>query len=237
VTVGAYIGTPKQWRLWTKDWSSAKKPIKVYHASDAERLVGEFKGWTKQQRDDLVKRLLPVITSHRLQGIAIGINLRDFEAATLGREKLRALIGNPYAACFHWVVSEILNGYPKNQRIAFVHEKNQFQGQALEAFDAVQKSFGAERRTSLTFGSKYEFTPLQAADIIAFESNKRLRADLSKRPRRPLQALDPPGGPPLIIKYFNKENLPFMVDTLQRVQDHNEQVSAALSASLRETGL
>ena len=75
VAVGGYISRPKHWRAWTKDWNRAKRPIKVFHATDCANFRGEFEGWTKEQRDPYVANLLPVIPAHELAGIVIGVQL------------------------------------------------------------------------------------------------------------------------------------------------------------------
>ena len=110
VTVGSYVATPKQWKLWTKDWNAAKAPIKVFHASDCEALVEEFKGWDEERRNKFVANLLPVLPRFKLKGLVVGINLNDYNAALKGRDDLRKLLGTPYTACFHWTVAEIFEG-------------------------------------------------------------------------------------------------------------------------------
>ncbi|MGA2314094.1 MAG: hypothetical protein ABSF87_17325 [Xanthobacteraceae bacterium] len=83
-----------------------------------------------------------------------------------------------FSACFHWLVATILelaNKYKSNERIAFIHEINDYQGEAVSAFSWIKKVHSMEDRiVSLTFGSKETYTPLQAADILAYEGNKRL---------------------------------------------------------------
>ena len=175
--------------------------------------------------------LLPVLPRFKFYGLVVGINLNDYNAAMKGRDDLRKLLGTPYTPCFHWSISEILRDRP-GQRIAFFHEINNFKGEALEAFAAIQKDQKAEHRTSLTFGSKTDYAPLQAADVIAFEGNKRLRGPLERPMRRAWVALDNADGEARCrIKYFNKENLPWMVARLDEVKTYNERVSAALSVS------
>jgi hypothetical protein len=77
VAVAAYISRPKHWRSWTKSWNAAKRPIKVFHATDCASFHGEFEGWNKEQRDQFVAKLLPVIPAHELAGIVIGIKRPD----------------------------------------------------------------------------------------------------------------------------------------------------------------
>jgi hypothetical protein len=62
VSVGAYLGTQRTWRDFTKDWNVAKRPIRVFHAVDCQNLRGEFDGWTGDERNAFVTNLLPVLT-------------------------------------------------------------------------------------------------------------------------------------------------------------------------------
>jgi hypothetical protein len=172
VAVGAYMATPAQWRHWTADWNKAKRPIDVFHSVDSANLRNEFEGWSEVDRDAFVARLLPVLPRYRLRGQVVGINLNDYEDAMRGRDDLRRLLGTPYTACFHWSVAEILLSEPKNRRIAFFHETNNFRGEALELFASIQRDHNATHRTSLAFGTKQQFTPLQAADVLAFEARR-----------------------------------------------------------------
>jgi hypothetical protein len=222
VAVGAYMATPAQWRHWTADWNKAKRPIDVFHSVDSANLRNEFEGWSEVDRDAFVARLLPVLPRYRLRGQVVGINLNDYEDAMRGRDDLRRLLGTPYTACFHWSVAEILLSEPKNRRIAFFHETNNFRGEALESFASIQRDHKATHRTSLTFGTKQQFTPLQAADVLAFEGNKRLRGPLERTPRRAWIALDNANGEARCsIKYFNRENLEWMVERLENIRAYN----------------
>jgi hypothetical protein len=73
-------------------------------------------------------------------------------------------------------------------------------------------------RLSLTFGDKADYVPLQAADVLAYEGNKRLR-DLSRPKRRAFRALDPDESR-LILALYDKSNMPVMIQTLREIQDH-----------------
>ena len=88
LTVAAYIARPRTWQAWTKKWNAAKRPIKIYHAADAANLRGEFRGWTHDRVDELVKKLLPTIVGAELRGIVIGIQMDEFRKAIAGRDDL-----------------------------------------------------------------------------------------------------------------------------------------------------
>src|SRR5689334_6787054 len=108
VTVAAYAGRPKIWRKWSNEWKKAKKPIEVVHAVEAANRTGEFDGWSREKRDELVKGILPVIAQNRIAGAVIGLNKTEFRTATKDREDLHKALGNPYTTCFHWLVQSLL---------------------------------------------------------------------------------------------------------------------------------
>jgi Protein of unknown function (DUF3800) len=194
VTVGMYAGKPSVWQGWTVDWNRNKRPIKVYHSVDAHNRDGEFKGMERDERNKFCAKLLPVIARHKILGVAVGIHMGAFRTAMESRPELLAMFGTPYTACFQWAVQTFLAMMDENndtQRVAFYHECNDYQEEARAAFAYVeaQRKLLSTRR-SLTFGGKGDFVPLQAADVLAYESNHKLR-DPSKPTRLPWEAINP----------------------------------------------
>jgi hypothetical protein len=221
VTVAAYVGKSKEWQNFTRRWKHANKPIEVFHAADCQALRGEFKGWTPEQRDEHVKRLLPILAQSELFGQAVGINMLDYDAAMFNRPDLKHMFGSPYATCFHWTVATIMDHVESagtNERIAFFHEQNDFQEEALAAFNWIKdRRFGNRSMLSLTFAGKGDLVPLQAADVLAYEANKKLRNPTGPS-RRALQALDP-NKEKLSIKAYSKHNMHKMIAWLSTVQE------------------
>jgi len=219
LTVAAYLARPRQWQEWTKRWKVAKRPIKVFHAVDCANFEGEFKGWDAVARDELVVRLLRVINESDIPGVVIGLHMDEFRRAMAGRDDLRALFGSPYAACFQWVVQVIMNlavEAGSRERIGFIHEINHYRQEALEAFAWVKENANPNRAIiGLQFDDKQDFVPLQAADVLAYEGNKRMR-DPSRPERRPWQALNPDGR--IIAAHYGKENMAELIDRLEKIR-------------------
>lgn len=158
VTVAAYVGRPAAWRDWTKDWTRALRPIKVYHAVDAQHLVGEFEGWTSGDVGSLVARLLPITANAEIGAIAASIDMRVYEQAVAVREDLREQFGRPYIACLQRVMHLVLAAAASagnSERVAFVHENNDYHKAAYDCFDWVKRNcnYGGNAIT-LTFGTK-----------------------------------------------------------------------------------
>ena len=225
VAVAGYISRPKYWRAWTADWNKTKRPIDVFHAADCASYHGEFEGWTKEQRDVFCAKLLPVISAHELAGIVIGIRLDDLHEALRGRHELIEMFGTPYTACFQWAISivmEIATSHGKGERMAFVHEVNDFKSDAMKAFQYV-KEFQNPRLIPMTlaFGSKADYPPLQAADVLAYEGGKFLKNPAGP-PRRSWTALDP-DKTRIIARRYAKDN---MQELISRLTAFREQLLA-----------
>jgi hypothetical protein len=217
VVVGAYVGKPSMWRDWTKEWNRTKKPINVFHAVDCANLVGEFKGWDKARRDAYCARLLPVIPRHNILGIAVGIQMDAFRREIAPYPELREMFGTPYTACFQWVIEtllEMLAEYNSEQRVAFFHECNDYQGEALKTLRYIQDERKGKNVITLAFGGKEDYVPLQAADVLAYEANHLLR-DPKRKLRRSWQAIDPDEDNHRIrVRHYGEANMKDLISTL-----------------------
>ena len=79
----------------------------------------------------------------------------------------------------------MIEEYGSNERLAFFHERNDYKQEVMRSFDyvLVQRRQHSSEMT-LAFGSKTGYTPLQAADILAYEGNKLMRGTDAGRPKR-----------------------------------------------------
>jgi len=183
-------------------------------------LRGEFEGWSEPDRDELVKKLLPIIADADFPGIVIGIHLDEFKKALSGRTDLPSLFGTPYGACFQWVVQSLMYLQIRarnSERIAFIHERNDFQAEALDAFNFVKEYSNPQRAAiGIAFGDKQTYTPLQAADILAYEGNKRMR-NPNKPERRPWKILNPDRR--ILAAHYGRNNMHDLIERLEKVRD------------------
>jgi hypothetical protein len=216
VTVAGYISRPKHWRAWTKDWNKAKRPIKIFHAADCANLQGEFVGWDKPRRDAFVAKLLPILPIHELAGIVVGIDMYAFQKELGRHPELQRMLGEPYSACFQWAISiimDIASKHGKGERMAFVHEINDYRGEARRAFNFVNDNLNPRKiPMTLAFGAKADYPPLQAADVLAYEGAKFIR-NPTETPRRAWVALDP-DKTRLIVRRYGPDNMGMLIGTL-----------------------
>jgi hypothetical protein len=114
------------------------------------------------------------------------------------------------------LLTSITNGRGTGS-LAFFHEVNDFQAEARKSFEFIrQKPQNTAKAMSLRFGGKDQYIPLQAADVLAYEGNKRLR-DESRRPRRAWTAINPKGDR-IRVLYYGQKNMDRLISSLSRLR-------------------
>jgi hypothetical protein len=98
-----------------------------------------------------------------------------------------------------------------------VHENNDYQREALDAFNYVKHHGNPQgSKIDIRFGDKASYPPLQAADILAYEGNKRMR-DPDRPERRPWKALNPDRR--ILAAHYGKANMHELVSRLEKIAD------------------
>jgi hypothetical protein len=185
------------WASWTLEWIKSKHPIRIFHAVNCHNRTGEFKGLTREKRDELVIRLLPVIERHNIRGSVSAIDKGELRRLLAQRGlamDAQTITRGWYYVCLSWALrgawQDLCSEGYKN--IAFIHEDNDFSDLALEAFKQTKRLIVGDCDATFAFGSKMRYPPLQCADIIAYEGNHQLRKP-GQPLRKALQAIDPSG--------------------------------------------
>lgn len=173
VAIAGAIGPEVEWAHLTIEWQQViqSKGVRVFHRSDCQALEGEFKGWTASDRDSLVEQLIDLFLAHRqLWGIGAFVSRRDYHEYV--PYELRKAVGKPYLMCleasFHRVDGTTLS---KEEKIGVVFERSdEYVGKARELYyKLVKKPQWKDRLLSFTDAPKEQFTPLQVADLMAWE--------------------------------------------------------------------
>lgn len=230
VAVAMYLALPNQWDCFSLDWCEKlnTKGLELFHMADSERMgppFGDAYDHDAKKKNAFMAELLPIIPKHTGFGIAAAMNLRDYEKALQGKSHLKDYLGQPYGACLQWVIGTMqrnMDSAGGRVPVALVHEVNDFRQEALETFRDLQMDGGGSHLVSLVFGTKRQYPPLQAADVLAYEAFRRIR-DPHKAERASLAALNITNR--LNLQYFNSENMPWLVSKLEK--RHQMELSAA----------
>ena len=155
--------------------------VKRYHASEVNARDGEFEGWPKEKQIEYSKNLLQILLDqdHLIHIVSVGMEATEYHQAIneFGRKKL----GTPYIACFKSCVSALAqqmdltgSGFAPEDKFAIILDRNEAEeADAVRVFYAMKddsKWPHSHRLATCAPGSWEDFTSLQCADLIAYET-------------------------------------------------------------------
>jgi hypothetical protein len=212
-TPNAYVvgGLAAEEGVWEKiarswDWKNKRVGIKCFHAVDLNAHTYEFDGWTKQRAKRYSSDLLKILVKRkrRLHVVSVGVLAKDYEQII--PEEGRRRLGNPYILCFKECVALLAeelhrpqNNWSQDVKFSVILEQNKFQKEAVDVFYKMKAhpTWRAAYRLGTCAAGNYEdFTALQPADLVAYETFRLIheRHFGMNRVRVPLQKMFPSNG-------------------------------------------
>jgi hypothetical protein len=191
--------TPAWWEALGRANRAAPHPVREFKASNCRQGTGEFKGWSEEARHVLTVDLVSEIVkpAGRLMGLGAAMWFDPKYIASEARaRKWRKWRDFSYCWCLAMValdamrVAEAHVGEDHLQ-IVFDEEKD-YTGRAQATFETVRSLFEptfGQRVRPLQFARSHELPPLQAADLLAYETYKELKSRTEAPPRKPSGAL------------------------------------------------
>jgi hypothetical protein len=188
--LAGYLSTAEQWAKFSDEWHDAlweSPAISYFKLSEANRLDGEFRGWTHDNANKKVDALSKVIAPRVMYQISsimvqahydeIIMPFRKVIVSSPSPEDKRfsALLKTPYYLCFYDVITECMKQLGVDQKlepIEFYFDDQGLMGRRTAGFwDAVKAEAPPEYAKYMTtppqFRDEKTFLPLQAADMIA----------------------------------------------------------------------
>ncbi len=170
--VAGYISTAEQWSLFDNEWSSALKEwdLNFFHMTDYSSRVGKYSEWVDDNR---FNRLVGIINRHVIASVGCVFSKPSFDRIFTkgGKRFCGGAFGVAASSCFQLAAELLAPGYP-SARIAYVFEAGtKGSGAVKRVFDwnyTNREQRESLKLLSLKFEGK-EFTPLQAADVLACE--------------------------------------------------------------------
>lgn len=194
--VGGYIATKKNWEIFTRRWNTACRAYGLergFHMSSYWRKEKPYGDWSDAKRKRCLKTFIRIARDNTWFAIAGMVTTKDFDelmgAAARGTGYFGSLnFSHPYHFCFQmlfvrfrdYLTNEIDERFPRKdgqkETVAFVFDRQQqFQKLADAGFPIIKDLIDPDDRfTSITFGSKEKYIPLQAADLLAFYARRML---------------------------------------------------------------
>lgn len=212
IAVGGLVGPEEEWVLLERQWKNILlgAEVKVFHFSDCDNGWGEFAGWTYKQKAELVSKLIAAIVSRNLFGVSGVIALDDYAEISKGSGTILEEKPMPYQICLQYCIEAICNRV--NEKVFYVFDQQrEYVSPINETFFKIQDACPkfAPKMGGMTFQSKATVRPLQAADLIAYETAKSLKNFFYEpdRPSRKSWAALLKMKDRLVGGYYDKRNL------------------------------
>ncbi|HEX9928839.1 MAG TPA: DUF3800 domain-containing protein [Pyrinomonadaceae bacterium] len=215
ITVNGCLSTPAKWQEFDNEWQATLKGFGfkphpksgryVFHTTDFHSGFCKLSpaGLSKARKQVIYRKLIQIVKNHSLFLFGFAVALKDFskfETEFPFISKYR--FGKPgtfisilgVGKCIEWAGQ---NGYSQSISLMF-DQGDEFWGEMSHGYRDFVRNWEYEhlKADSLTCGDKAVFSPLQAADIVAWECRKFFTQHLNAlvtgqviRPQRELEML------------------------------------------------
>ncbi len=187
--VAGYFGDEEQLKRLDTDWKArlSESNLSEFHMSDCEAGRKEYPSLHRNERAVLQRDLISIISNSGVVGVSVALDIRAYNDLLPELKPFlifppgRGTSGHlrePYFLPFKLAVEQIcmnISNVKLGQDVEMIFDrKESVQGRATGLFEGIWewehdwiKKIG---RVTLSFADKSEFTPLQAADVLAYES-------------------------------------------------------------------
>ncbi len=199
-TVGCWVSEFGQWKKFHRKWRSAlgSADIEWFHMSEYESRLNDYEYWPDLKRIGVLKRLHRIIKDHAIQGVTVSVNCADFDEIIRDTVWSRTF-GKSYYGFDVRMILKFIAEWADEQNIHdpihYVFAELKGQGNELDnIFRTCLKNRPIKEWMRLTGmwtkGLMRDVTQLQAADIVAYELNKRTVNEISGGKRFVRQSLE-----------------------------------------------
>lgn len=218
LAVAGFISSENTWINFDKAWRGrlAWDSLSYFHMVDFAHSTGKFReGWknNEQRRQNLLRDLVDLIQRHAFRRFGCVIGNEVF-LRHLSRERREEYFLDAYALAgmtcalqvFKWCRSESV----PFDRVRFVFEDGDLgKDKLIKRFNndlGMTPSFEAKKDKETDHGKIAAFTPLQAADLFAYEVFKGCK-EMKDRKHNPRWALEELTRMPGALGIYDPENL------------------------------
>jgi hypothetical protein len=197
--VAGFTATDPEWSSFSIQWRGCLHRHGIsgpFHMSEFESRKGEFSELTDEQRLSLISSLAEIIVKHDVTGFAICVERSKFHSL-VGNPKRYGKAADPYYLLLMTAMAHTVLGHAAvwpGEKLLFVFDrKPNFVQLSNLAFDSMLKVHPWVKEIvsdQVVFASREAQAPLQAADMLAYETYKRA-LDPSRAQRKLFSALRP----------------------------------------------
>jgi hypothetical protein len=192
-TVSGYAFQSDQAKRFDRSWRKMLDPYKIFRTADLNSRKGIYEGIASSKRDAMIREAVRIVNQRFSVGVAISCSVKQF--ARLRPKSLR-FHRDPYPFLCHFCVakmSALLGANNIAGNVAYFFEAgHKCQGDANRLMELVHANPHFKSRfhyKSHTFLDKEDATPLQAADLLAWEWGKYVQKSPAQPIRKSLESL------------------------------------------------
>jgi hypothetical protein len=188
--LAGYAGPVQKFENLSDDWQRimAEEPALAYlKGKEANALDRNFKGWTPDERDAKIEKLIASIRKHDLIAISLAVNYRDFNRIL--REP-KGVFKNPYGIAFAHIAGWLMySAHVKAEReeIEMIFDQGVLarEKEIEDAYKGMKWGIPKEAMDLLIGRPRFEddkrHLPLQAADLFAWNVRRDYVEQLDNR--------------------------------------------------------
>jgi hypothetical protein len=226
------VAAVDSWENFTGDWKNslaAEPSIEYFKMREAESGKGQFEGWPEDKIDAKIAALIPIIVRYAATRIECVFWQEHYDTAIkwflaqmrdkmspLDFKKTKNLFEDPYFLAFDLIMSDYGNRLAaahSDEIVDFIFDEQVGQGaravewwhamRALGMTEAYEKYFPNEP----VHRNDKIFLPLQAADMIAWQTRRRLDEYNTRNIATARKEYDLLNKTPLLVNRWNEERL------------------------------
>jgi hypothetical protein len=194
--MAGFVAPAGEWEVFTEAWltvltnAGLKLPFSM---KDFAHRRGEFVGWTEEQRQKLLRALIPLIRATNATPIGAVISVRDYRTLTAAQQEfLREPFYLVFQCCTR-TAAIVATGEPPEEAVSMFYAYNSeygvtFGGKAEALWHKIKKEFqfGNRMKAYTSLPMEWQYAPLQAADILAYELARDFES-IECRPNLPMR--------------------------------------------------
>jgi hypothetical protein len=178
VVFSGIVGSSNAWEAFEGQWKArldspvpGKPPLKRFHMTDCVARTGEFEGYSEPESDWAIHDFRQIILRHELYGYSVAVSNNDWN--TLITDDMRRHLGDAERYCFNKIINamvDLVRAHSNDKELTLIFDDSP---QRADAQQSLLRQYHARPRweevKGISFLSSTEFSPLQAADMVAWE--------------------------------------------------------------------
>jgi hypothetical protein len=187
VIAGYMAGASWPWERFSQYWRHLLIKHELPYVHMREILgFAKKRGWDSAKLTDVLRDFIGAIKASDLIGLGIGIDANEWRALSSARRKI---LGNAQEFCCSRILRRIVDrlvdsGFP-DEPLSITFDRDwDFARERLKLIEQVSKFAPSIRKNlaQLSFADSKVFYPLQAADLLAWETRRQLVNRLEGKP-------------------------------------------------------